>query len=204
MSHSQNVDPSISRIADLQQLIANFSRVDRALNLADTGRPENDVDHSYGLALTCWFLAPKIAPQLSLQKILMYALSHDMVEIYSGDTFVFDEAAVKTKQSREAAAIATLQAEWPDFPELTDYVQGYADKRDAEARFVYTIDKLLPPLLINIGEKEVFWNRHKITRQMHETEKNNKMQHSPEALPYLAALNEWLANPDYFYKPSIK
>jgi 5'-deoxynucleotidase YfbR-like HD superfamily hydrolase len=59
--------PSMARIAELQQFIADFAKVERVPQLADTGRPENDVEHSFGLALTCWFLAPKIAPELSLE-----------------------------------------------------------------------------------------------------------------------------------------
>jgi putative hydrolase of HD superfamily len=195
------VEPSIERIAELQQLIANFSKVQRVLKLPNTNRLENDVEHSYGLALTCWLLAPKVAPKLNLEKILLYAISHDIVELYSGDTYVFDTERVRTKEQRESAALERLAQEWPDFVELIDAAKGYKEKRDAEAKFVYTIDKLLPPLLINLGEKEGFWVKNKVTREMHELEKKQKMQHSPEALPYLEALNEWLRKPDYFYKP---
>lgn len=195
------VEPSIERIAELQQLIANFSKVQRVLKLPNTNRLENDVEHSYGLALTCWLLAPKVAPKLNLEKILLYAISHDIVELYSGDTYVFDTERVRTKEQRESAALERLAQEWPDFVELIDAAKGYKEKRDAEAKFVYTIDKLLPPLLINLGEKEGFWVKNKVTREMHELEKKQKMRHSPEALPYLEALNEWLRKPDYFYKP---
>lgn len=195
------VEPSIERIAELQQLIANFSKVQRVLKLPNTNRLENDVEHSYGLALTCWLLAPKVAPKLNLEKILLYAISHDIVELYSGDTYVFDTERVRTKEQRESAALERLAQEWPDFVELIDAAKGYKEKRDAEAKFVYTIDKLLPPLLINLGEREGFWVKNKVTREMHELEKKQKMQHSPEALPYLEALNEWLRKPDYFYKP---
>lgn len=194
--------PSIDRIAELQRMIADFSKVKRVLELADAGRLENDVEHSYGLALTCWFLAPKIAPNLNLEKILLYSLAHDIVELHSGDTFVFDEAGLKTKDAREKAALKQLEKDWPDFPELSEAAKKYMDKADSEARFVYTIDKILPSLLINLGEKDKFWSKYKITRQMHEAEKTKRMQHSPEAIEYLDKLNEWLADPDYFYKPS--
>ena len=195
-----DAEPSVQRIAELQQLIADFAKVKRVLELADNGQLENDVEHSYGLALTCWFVAPKIAPRLDLKKILLYALAHDIVELHSGDTYIFDKEGVKTKSAREEAALQKLAADWPDFPELIDAAKGYKDKRDAEARFVYTIDKILPPVLINLGEKEKFWVDNKITKGMHQAEKRKKMQYSPEALPYLKALNEWLADPDYFYK----
>jgi putative hydrolase of HD superfamily len=193
--------PSMDRLAQLQQLIADFAKVLRVPHLADTGRPENDAEHSYGLALTCLFLAPKIASDLNMEKILRYALAHDIVEIHSGDTFVFDHQAVKDKPAREDAALRQLRADWPDFPELTEAAKEYQNKTNAEARFVYTIDKILPTIMVMLGEKETFWNRHKITKEMQQAEKTAKMKHSPEALPYLDMLLEWTDDPDYFYKP---
>lgn len=193
--------PSMDRLADLQRLIASLAQVKRMVHLTDTGRFENDAEHSYGLALTCWFLAPKVAPKLNQEKILKYALAHDIVEIHSGDVFAFDEAGVRTKPAREKAALEKLSKDWFDFPELTQFATGYMDKLDPEARFVYTIDKILPSLMVNLGEKEIFWSRHEITQAMEADEKRKKMKYSPEALPYLEMLLAWMADPDYFYKP---
>lgn len=53
--------PSMDRLADLQKIIADFAKVTRAMNLADNDIAENDVEHSYGLAMTSWFLHGKIA-----------------------------------------------------------------------------------------------------------------------------------------------
>ena len=36
---------------------------------------------------------------------------------------------------------------------------------------------------------------------MHEEEKRKKMRLSPEAFFYLDELNEWMLDPDNFYKP---
>jgi putative hydrolase of HD superfamily len=193
--------PSIERIAQLQLLVGEFASVLRAIHITDKDRLENDVEHSFGLALTCWFLAPKIAPNLNLEKILTYALAHDIVEVHSGDAFAFDKQAVSQKVQLESEALLRLKSEWPDFPGLTDAAEGYKDKRDPEAKFVYVIDKILPAIMVKLSEKDSFWAKHKITREMHETEKRNKMQHSPEALPYLELLNAWMADPDDFYKP---
>lgn len=193
--------PSMDRLAELQQLIADFAEIQRAVPLMTTGRRENDVDHSYGLALTCWFLASKIAPHLDLHKIILYALAHDIVELHSGDTFIFDEEALETKSEREDAALTKLAEEWPDFPELIDAVKGYKDKRDAEAKFVYAIDKILPAIMAKTGEHKDFWKHHKITREMHDQEKQKKMRHSLEAAPYIEMMSEWMVNPDTFYKP---
>lgn len=174
----------------------------RVPQLADTGRPENDVEHSYGLALTCWFLAPKIAPNLNLEKILCYALAHDTVEIHAGDTFVFgSQEEIASKASREAAALEKLRGEWPDFTEMTTAAEGYMAKVDEEAKFVKAVDKILPVLMVNLGEKDVFWNRHKITLEMEEENKHT-IEVSDIMAPYYQKLIDWMSDPDYFYKPT--
>ena len=191
--------PSLDRIADLQRFIADLASVERVPHLADLGRPENDVEHSYGLALTCWYLAPKIAPELSLEKIFSYALAHDTVEVHAGDTFIFaDESELATKSDREDAAITQIRKDWPDFPELSDYAEGYKNKRDEEAKFVYAVDKILPVLMVNLGEKSVFWNHHKITLAMQIAQKQMILK-SDIVAPYYQKLIDWMRNPNYFY-----
>jgi putative hydrolase of HD superfamily len=184
--------PTIDRIAELQQFVADFSNVIRVPQLADTGRPENDVDHSFGLALTCWFLAPKIAPELNLEKIFKYALSHDVVEIHAGDTFVFGgKAELDSKSEREDKALDQLKKEWPDFTDMVESAKGYKDKIDEEAKFVKAVDKILPVLMIELGESSLFWDRHKITLDM---ERKNKVtiKVSDHMTPYYERLILWL------------
>lgn len=192
--------PSIDRIAELQQFIADFAKIQRVPHLANNGRPENDVEHSYGLALTCWYLAPKIAPELSLEKIFAYALAHDTVELHAGDTFIFASAEeLASKSNREDKALTQLKKDWSDFPEMIDYAAGYKDKRDEEAKFVYAVDKILPVLMVNLGEKSAFWERHKITLQMEADQKVTILKSSYVA-PYYQKLLDWLADPNYLYR----
>jgi putative hydrolases of HD superfamily len=192
--------PPVQRIAELQQFIADFARIERVPHLADTGRRENDVEHSYGLALTCWYLAPKIAPELSLEKIFAYAIAHDTVELHAGDTFVFaDSEKVATKSDREDEAIEQLQKDWPDFPEMVAAAKGYKNKVDEEAKFVKAVDKLLPVLMVNLGEKDAFWHRHKITLEM-EIENKHTIEVSDVMAPYYDMIIDWLQNPNYMYK----
>jgi putative hydrolase of HD superfamily len=194
--------PSIDRIEQLQQFIADFAKVQRMPHLADTGRPENDVEHSYGLAMTCWFLAPKIAPELELGKILQYALAHDLVEIHAGDTFVFGEKAhIDSKPAREHEALRILAADWPDFMDIHDFAQGYMDKVNEEAKFVKAVDKLLPMLMINLGEQAAFWQRHKVTLDM-EIENKHTIEVSDHMAPYYDKLVAWMQANNHFYQDS--
>lgn len=195
--------PSVERLAQLQQMIADFASVLRVPLLADKGRAENDVDHSYGLALTAWFLANHIAPELDQAKILKYALAHDLVELHAGDTFVFgDQATLDTKSDREDDAIDKLARDWADFPDISSFARDYKNKADEEAKFVYAVDKLLPVLMINLGEKDAFWSRHKITYEAQAEEKRAKLQVSKHVSPYYELLMEWISDPDYMYKPT--
>lgn len=190
--------PSIDRLAELQQLIADFAKVERVPHMADNGKPENDVEHSFGLAITCWFLQPKIAPELDLGEILKYALAHDVVELHAGDTFIFDEAGAATKEERERAALTTIDKDWPDFPDLATYAEGYMDKISEEAKFVKAVDKILPLLMVELGEKNEFWHRHKITLKM---ERDNKVtiHVSKYMSPYYEKVIDWLDQQGHMY-----
>ena len=194
--------PTVERLAELQQFVANFSKVNRVFELADTGRMENDVDHSYSLALICWYLAPKIAPELNEAKIFKYALAHDTVELYAGDTFVFaDKEVLASKSEREDAALEQLYNDWPDFAEMVDHAKGYKEKIDEEAKFVKAVDKILPLLTIELGESSAFWQRHKITLEM---ERKNKVTIlvSDYVAPYYERVLVWLEDRGNMHVPS--
>lgn len=181
----------MDRLAELQQLIADFAKVKRAVPLADTNDAENDVEHSYGLAMTCWYLHDKVAPELDLGKILRYALAHDIVEIHAGDTYAFDAEAVATKYRREKAAIRQIEKDWHDFPMIVEFTEGYADKVDEEAKFTYAVDKLLPILMIELADAKAIWKKKQLTLLM---EKENKVTilKSDIMSPYYEKLVTWL------------
>lgn len=171
-------------------MIADFAKVKRVINMADNGQPENDVEHSFGLAITCWFLQPKIAPALDLGKVLKYALSHDIVELHAGDTYVFDTEKMLGKEERERAALDQIHDEWSDFPDLYDFARDYMDKADEEARFVKAVDKMLPVIMIDIGQKE-WWQENRVTLKM-QREQKKTMHVSPFVSPYYEQLLSWL------------
>jgi putative hydrolase of HD superfamily len=183
--------PSMDRLAELQQMIADFAKVKRAVPMADANEAENDVEHSYGLAMTSWYLHGKIAPHLDISKILRYALAHDIVELHAGDTYPWDLAAVATKYEREKAAIRQIENDWSDFAPVVEFAEGYADKVDEEALFVYAIDKLLPVIMIEIAEAQIIWNKKQLSLQM-ERENKTTILKSEIVAPYYEKLLAWL------------
>lgn len=194
--------PPVSRIADLQQLIADFAKIKRTNRLADNPEHENDVEHSYGLALTCWFLQPYIAPDLDLQKILTYSLVHDLVELHAGDVyFLVDQQQAAEKKAKEAQALETIAKNWEaDFPDLINHMRKYEEKVDEECWFVYAVDKILPPIMINLDEKDSYYDKWKLTKEELFDKKRETIAKSKHVAVYIDRYLEWLSDPDYYYK----
>ncbi|MGB3023561.1 MAG: HD domain-containing protein [Candidatus Saccharimonadales bacterium] len=128
---------------DLQKLVINLALIDRNHYLAGTDRRENDVEHSYMVAVLSWFIIEKYSLPLDHATVLKYALSHDIVEVYAGDTNAFaSKKERQQKQKNEAASLARLTNELDDFPALIDTMRSYEDRQDDESLFVWTVDKL--------------------------------------------------------------
>jgi putative hydrolase of HD superfamily len=126
---------------------------------------------------------------LDREKVLRYALAHDMVEVYAGDTYLYteDKALLDSKPERERLAAERLAAEYPEMPELHAALQAYVDRDSAESRFVYALDKIEPILKIYLDGGRT-WQEKSITLDMLYQNKKDKVALSPEIQPYFDAL----------------
>lgn len=89
--------PDIRRLLEFQKLLVQFQHISRVTHIPGSWEAENDTEHSYNLAMTAWFLAPHF-PQLDCDKLIRYALVHDLVEVHAGDTYIYaDEATLASK-----------------------------------------------------------------------------------------------------------
>jgi putative hydrolase of HD superfamily len=128
---------------ELQKMSIDLALIDRNHYLAGTQRRENDIEHSFTVALLCWYIHDRHKIDLDIAKILKYALSHDFVERYAGDVNTF--ASAKDRQQKvkdEAAALTRLSTEFSDFPDLVSKMNDYELKQDEESLFVWTVDKM--------------------------------------------------------------
>lgn len=196
------MQPDILRLIELQQLLLQFSQVERRNHRKhqDAMIYENDTEHSYNLAMTAWFLAGWF-PELDKDKIIRYALVHDMVEVHAGDTFIYgkpEELASKAK--RETDALKKLSKDWADFEELTQTIEIYEECVDDEAKFVYALDKLMPIMQIYIHDG-YSWNVDKVTAKMLYDAKVDKVRKSPEITPYFEQLNSLLLEHPELIRP---
>ena len=52
---------------------------------------ETSNEHSYQVAMVAWFLIEQDNLKLNRELCLMYAMVHDLVEVYAGDTFIYNK-----------------------------------------------------------------------------------------------------------------
>lgn len=194
--------PGVERLIDLQKLMVQLSGVDRHVFFpAPLERAENDVEHTYTLTMAAWFLAGYF-PELDRDKLIRLALAHDIHEVYSGDTFVYaDAATLGTKAAREAAGTAQLKQEWTDFPDLSEAIEEYEQRASAEAKFVYALDKIMV-ITLNILSEGKAWREHGVTFEDFETEKEKKVPVSPDIYEYYKKLHTLVIEQSHLFAPS--
>ena len=76
----------------------------RMTSIADGSRRENDAEHSWSLAIMAFLFVEYVDENVDLLKVIKMVLIHDLVEIYAGDTFCFDEEGMQDKEAREQAS----------------------------------------------------------------------------------------------------
>jgi putative hydrolase of HD superfamily len=121
----------------------------RASTLAAVDRRENDAEHSWHLALMVPVLAEYADEPIDVGHTIRLVVVHDLVEIYAGDTPLYDDAARTSQAERELAAAERLFGLLPDdqareFRALWDEFEA---RVTPEARFAKAIDRLEPNLL---------------------------------------------------------
>jgi 5'-deoxynucleotidase YfbR-like HD superfamily hydrolase len=108
---------------------------------------ENDSEHSYQLALAAWSANQQYNLKLNEEKILKFALVHDLVEIYAGDVDAHgSKKKILGKKTQEQKSLQQLKSDYPELTEIWNAVDEYELKNTLESRLVHTIDKLIAEL----------------------------------------------------------
>jgi 5'-deoxynucleotidase YfbR-like HD superfamily hydrolase len=176
-------EKNADRILDFQKFMFEFAEIERLIYLPDgkkKDRRENNIEHSYSLAMTAWFLADNY-PNLDKNLLIKYALIHDLVEIHAGD----EQAVGRTKEAevaktkREQKALKKIKEDWHDFPDAIKHMENYEHRLDQESKFVYALDKLMP-LFVNLISEGKTWKHYGFSRKDVLKAKDPKVATSPE------------------------
>jgi putative hydrolase of HD superfamily len=183
------------------ELTHRFQQTQRTIYATGEDRFENDAEHSFQLALIAWYLIEKQKLPLNKEKVLLYALCHDLPEAYTGDkSFYRTKEEDANKKELEKEATKKLINDHTDFPSLGATITAYEEMPDKESKFIYTLDKILPVLNIKLDEGRS-WEHLKITFEMLYEGKRDKVAHDPTIQKYFLLIAELLKeNPHLFHQ----
>ncbi|HRH26042.1 MAG TPA: HD domain-containing protein [Candidatus Paceibacterota bacterium] len=173
--------PQLDQTVKFMKFLHAFQLVERIMHVPNVERNENDAEHSYSLAMLAWYLIDSLDLKLDKQKVFEYCLTHDLVEIYAGDTYFLDEKAKETKAVREKEAQLQIEREFPEFVSLHPTITKYELQQDPESIFVHSLDKLAPVLTNFIMEGRT-WKAVGVAFKDLLENKRNKIQEGSEVM----------------------
>lgn len=179
----------LENVLEFAQMLNLFRQVERVIYANGTDRLENDSEHSYHLAMLAWYIADSGKLDLDKNLIIKYALVHDLVEVYAGDTYIYseDREHTESKIDREHQALIRLKKEFPLSEDMFSAIDRYEKREDRESRFVYALDKVQPIIQTYLDSGRI-WKEKRITWEMLFEYKTDKVALSPEIKPYFDEL----------------
>lgn len=133
--------------------------------LMDKSRCENDAEHSWHLALMAMTLFEHAySPDVDILHVLKMVIVHDLVEIYAGDTFAYDEKGYEDKLEREIKAADRLFGMLPEEQgrEFRALWEEFDAAETPSALYASAVDRF-QPLLSNYMTQGHTWKDGAVT-----------------------------------------
>ena len=159
--------------------------------LMDGSRRENDAEHSWHIAILAMVLKEYAVKPINVDRVVKMCLVHDLIEVYAGDTYAYDDKGNSTKAQREAAAADKLFSILPDGQgdELRQLWEEFDAHETNDAKYALGMDRI-QPILHNYITEGVTWHEGHVT--------SDKVLKRNEGLkdiaPELWNVVEWIVN----------
>ncbi len=181
------------------RLLHAVQNTERRGRIPDEKKWRSTAEHTFELSMLAWYVASVQKLPLDMEKVLSYALAHDLIEAYAGDTPITDAEAIKTKVAREKEALERIEKEFPEFADLINTIHAYEKREDKESRFVYALDKLVDPLNASMEETQSIWKELNMSYTQMRTYKDPKIACCDDVVPFWDALTAKLADKKEFF-----
>ncbi len=149
----QDMETECERLSQQMAFIAEAEKlkaVRRQTLTLDNGRRENSAEHSWHTALMAMVLAEHSdLKNINIMRVIKMLLLHDIVEIDTGDTFLYDEKANASKANRETDCAKRIYGLLPSDQqqEFIALWQEFEARETPDAKFAAALDSINP--LIN-------------------------------------------------------
>lgn len=166
--------------------IDKLKQVQRRTRIIGQDGYENSAEHSWHLAVSAMSLAPYAPEGVDIQRVVMMALLHDIVEIDVGDVLVYDLAARDAIAEKEAIAAQRLFGLLPaaQGEKFLSLWEEYEAGNTADARFAGALDRILP-VIMNLYDEGRAWLEHDISLDQVLSRMTQAAQEMPELWQYV-------------------
>lgn len=136
-------------------------QIGRQTYLADGSRKENDAEHAWHMAVMTLLLSEYSNEEIDVLRTISLLLIHDLVEIYAGDTYAYDEVGRQSQREREEQAADRLFDMLPEDQGqyMRELWEEFEAEETGEAKFAHTMDHL-QPLMLNDASEGRSWQEH--------------------------------------------
>lgn len=173
----EKVKKQLEFILELDKL----KKVERKNRILDESRNENTAEHSWHSIMMAIIFAEYGNENVDLFKVIQMIAVHDIVEIYAGDTFFFDEKANQDKYQRESEAIKKLTTILPN--ENGDNIKSiwfeFEHQETMDSIFANAIDQIMP-VILNANSNGLSWTENNITAKQVEAKLSIVKKASPK------------------------
>lgn len=137
----------------------------RQTHLTEHGRAEDDAEHAWHMTVMAYLLREYANEPFDLARTMVMTLTHDLVEIYAGDTYAYDKAGQKTAETRERTAAERLYSLLPEdqAAELRAIWEEFEANETPEAHWAHAMDNV-QPMLLNDSNEGGDWKTHHVHR----------------------------------------
>jgi 5'-deoxynucleotidase YfbR-like HD superfamily hydrolase len=192
--------PHSQGLIDIGKLALTFSKTNR-VTLHEDGEYESNTDHTVMLSLCACALASALYKEkLDIGKVAQFAIVHDLVEAYVGDTNTINisDTARAEKDKREMGSLLKIEAEFKHiYPWIHTTIAEYERRDTPEARFVKTLDKSMTKITNTINKgaalRKLGTTREEIEKHF-VTQLNEYRKKYGEEFPELMDITEELMN----------
>ena len=141
-SGSGEIDSLLLFSAEIDKMTA----VERRTLLIDRSRRENDAEHSWHIAVMAILFEGYALERPDIGRVTGMCAVHDLVEIYAGDTFAYDEKGNLDKEAREKEAADRLFGSLPEEKgrSLRALWEEFDAMETADAKYAACMDRLQP------------------------------------------------------------
>ncbi|TJX15923.1 HD domain-containing protein [Tissierella creatinini] len=137
----------------------------RKTHIIGEDRYEDDAQHSWHISIMAMILSEYTNEKIDLLKVIKMLLAHDLVEIYAGDVFCYDEQGYIDNKEKEIAAaekiFGILDHEKAD--ELRSLWDEFEEMKTHESIFANSMDRL-QPMLNNYKNNGGTWQEYDVSK----------------------------------------